>query len=150
MDFAIVAVTPWHWLALGLICLAAEAMTGSSYLLWPAAAAGLTALLAAIMPGDGQTQTAFFAAAAIVLTLFGRRIVRERWLAPSENESLNERGAQLVGAIGEAAADFAHGSGSVKLGDTIWRAQTSETLRAGDAVLVTGVHGATLLVRKSA
>lgn len=149
MEFAIVVITPWHWIALCLVLLAAEAMTGSSYLLWPAAAAGVTSLLALVMPGDWPLQTAFFAGAAIVLTIYGRRIVRGRWLAPNDVETLNERGAQLVGAVGEAAGDFSHGVGSIRLGDTIWRAQTLEDVHAGDAIVVTGVHGATLLVRKA-
>ena len=40
------AIEPQHWLVAGLLLLIAEMLTGTSYLLWPAVAAFITALAA--------------------------------------------------------------------------------------------------------
>ena len=45
--------------------------------------------------------------------------------------------------------NFANGSGSVKVGDTIWRARSGDALEAGAAVIVDGVDGVTLRVRRA-
>jgi inner membrane protein len=139
---------PQHWLVLGLVLLIAEMASGTTYLLWPAVAAFITAL--ATMAGlDGWfAELALFAGLVIVLTAFGRPLV-ERWRRQGEASSLNERAANMVGVRGVLTA-FANGAGSVKVNDTVWRVVSDEALHAGQAVIVESIDGVTLRVRAAA
>ena len=146
MDW-LTSVNHTHWLALGLILLIAELATGTTYLLWPAVAAGLTGLLSLFMPMGFLTELAIFAVLTIALTAIGRPLVRNRLLAKAGSPTLNERGQALVGVRGIAAGAFMNGVGSVKVGDTIWRATSADEIAAGQAVEVIGVDGATIAVK---
>ena len=63
---------------------------------------------------------------------------------------VSERAHQLVGQTVLAQDAFAAGVGHVKVGDTIWRAASSEAIAKGEALEVTGVDGVTLHVKKPA
>ncbi len=136
-----------HWLVLALILLIAELTTGTTYLLWPAVAAGLTGLASLFFGLAFGAEVASFAVLTIALTLIGRPIVRDRLYKRVDATPLNERGASLIGARAVAVDAFANNAGSVKLGDTIWRAASADPVAAGQAVEIVGVEGATLQVR---
>jgi hypothetical protein len=137
---------PQHWLVFGLALLIAEMATGTSYILWPAVAALITSLLALIGVENGFMQIAIFAALTILLTAFGHPIVR-KWREARSGRSLNERAAHMVGTRGVLTA-FANGVGSMKINDSIWRAESDEQLQAGDHVEIASVHGVTVKVRR--
>ena len=62
MDLTLWPPTAWHWLALGLLLLTVEMMTGTWDLLWVSIAAGLTSAYAAIAPdglADGKDSSFF-------------------------------------------------------------------------------------------
>lgn len=138
-------VTPWHWFGIGLVLLIAEISTGTTYLLWPAVAAWLTALLLFLFPLPLPFQLLAFGVATLGLTLTGRRYLRGKWLKAGDSE-LNDRGKMLVGVSGVAAGSFENGVGRVKLGDSEWRAESDDAIGAGDAVSILAVEGATLKV----
>ena len=139
---------PQHWLLLGLVLLIAEMASGTTYLLWPAVAAFITALIAWIAPIDWAASMGVFAVLVIGLTWFGRPLV-QRWRDEGKANGLNERAQTLVGARGVLAA-FANGAGSVKLNDTVWRVVSAEALQPGETVEVAGVTGTTLTVKRVA
>lgn len=140
---------PQHWLVLGLILLIAEMATGTTYLLWPAVAAFITAVISFLGLTNWIADIGIFAVLVIALTAFGRPLVK-RWRQAhvGANEKLNERGRSLVGSQAIVAA-FANGVGSVKVNDTIWRAVSDEPLEAGQSVEIAGVDGATLKVKRA-
>jgi len=142
----LVLVGPQHWLILGLVLLIAEMVTGTTYLLWPAVAAFATALVAWLAPTGWVAEMLVFAALVVALTWFGRPLV-QNWRREGAASGLNERAEALVGAKGVVTA-FANGAGSVRVQDTVWRAVSEETLSAGEAVVIDGVAGATLKVRR--
>jgi inner membrane protein len=143
-------VEPMHWLAIALVFLVAEIVTGTTYLLWPAAAAALTAALAFLMPVDVAVQWAAFAVLTIVLTFTGHYYVRGRWLKRTDEATpLNERATTMAGQKGVAEADFAAGFGRVRLNDTIWRAASSDAIARGEMVEIVSVDGATLQVKRA-
>jgi membrane protein implicated in regulation of membrane protease activity len=138
---------PQHWLILGLILLIAEMASGTTYLLWPAVAAFLTALVSLTGATSWMIDMAIFAVLVIALTFFGRPIV-QRWRQEGAASGLNERSSTLIGTRGEITV-FANGAGSVKVNDTVWRAVSDESLTPGEAVVVDSVDGATLKVRRA-
>ncbi|MBI1188495.1 MAG: NfeD family protein [Alphaproteobacteria bacterium] len=140
---------PWHWAALGLVLLVAEVSTGTTFLLWPALAAGFTALVAWLGGVDGPTQLGLFAVLTLALTWLGARYVRGRWLQPAQDSKLNERGQQMIGQRGMAIDAFVNGEGAVKLGDTRWRALSADAIAAGDSVIVVSADGPTLTVSRA-
>jgi len=138
---------PLHWLVLGLILLTAEMATGTTYLLWPAVAAFLTALVALVGATNWIADMGIFAVLVIGLTAFGRPLV-QRWRQERAADGLNERAAALIGVRGEVLS-FANGVGAVRIADTQWRAVSEETLGPGDAVEVVAVEGVTLKLKRA-
>lgn len=142
-------VQPQHWLILGFVLLIAELMTGTTYLLWPAVAAFITALISFFGLTNWIADIAIFAVLVIALTAYGRPLVaRWRNMGAGANERLNQRSRSLIGGRGVVAA-FANGVGSVKVNDTIWRATSDETLEPGQNVEIAGVDGTTLKVKRA-
>lgn len=131
--------TAWHWLALGLVLLALEMALGTFDLLWIAIAAAVTSAFTAFAP-DGMTvwqgQLIFFAIASTGLFVLGRTVGKSLRNNVEEHPTLNKRMAGTVGKRGVVATDFTGGIGRVKLGDTVWSA---ETVDGSDPVTGTGV-----------
>lgn len=140
------ALGPQHWLVLGLLLLIAEMASGTTYLLWPAVAAFAVALVSWVAPTTWVVEIALFAVLILVLTYFGHPIVK-RWRNENAAQGLNERSTTLIGTRG-VVSNFANGVGSVKVGDTIWRAVSDEALEAGQPVQVASVDGVTLKVKR--
>ena len=110
----------WTWLAAGAVLLALEAATGSGYLLWPAAAAAVVALLTLAAHLGLPLEAVVFA----VLTIAGTVAARIYWppRAREHGHDLNDRGARLVGRIGETVGIFAAGQGRVFVDGAEWTA----------------------------
>jgi hypothetical protein len=139
-------IRPEHWLILGGILLIAEISTGTTYLLWPAVAAGLVGALS-YFGLDGASGVAIFAVLVIVLTYFGRPLAQR--LMKKDAPVLNERAANMIGARCIAANDFVSGAGEVKINDSIWRATSDDPIEAGAALIITGAEGMLLKVKRA-
>jgi membrane protein implicated in regulation of membrane protease activity len=142
----LMSIGPQHWLVLGLVLLIAEMASGTTYLLWPAVAAFITALISLTGLTNGVVELILFAVQVILLTWLGRPLVR-RWRNEGAASGLNERGSSLIGSRG-VVANFANGVGSVKVQDTVWRAISEEPLEPGESVVIDAVDGATLRVKR--
>ena len=144
-------VQPQHWLALGFILLIAEMLTGTTYLLWPAVAAGVTGLIAFSPSVGWQAQWLLFGFLVIALTLVGRPLRNRLYHVKGGNSEplLNERAAALVGQRGAAAAAFVNGLGAVRINDSVWRAKSADNapIAAGVLLQVLAVDGVTLTVK---
>jgi membrane protein implicated in regulation of membrane protease activity len=152
MDFlnGLYAAHPfWSWMCLAAVLLAVEIPTGSGYLLWPAAAAAVTALVTGArlgLPGE----LLVFAALTIATTLVSRRYL-PRPLKP-RGPDINDPHGRLVGHRGQAAAAFLQGRGRVLVDGKEWAAELEGggELSPGASVEVTRVlSGARLRVRPS-
>lgn len=133
------------WIAVGALLLAAEVASGSGWLLWPAGAAAVTAILALGMPLDLPVQAMIFAALTIVTTLAGRRFFPRR----PHGRDINDTRARLTGLAGVAAGDFQAGRGRVFVDGKEWAAELegAGSLATGARIVVVAVHGAHLTVR---
>jgi membrane protein implicated in regulation of membrane protease activity len=140
----------WIWIALGGALLAVEVATGSGWMLWPAAAAGVVALAVAFA-GLSLSQAALvFALLTISLALLARRYLPKSLLRHPAHD-INDNVARLVGHEGRVVAAFQGRSGRVFIDGKEWAAELEggETVEAGARVEVTGVSGAHLRVRSA-
>jgi membrane protein implicated in regulation of membrane protease activity len=137
----------WVWTALAAALLAVEAVSGSGWLLWPATAAGVVAVLTALTPATPAVALAVFAGLTIVTTFLARRYL-PRPLRPGGRD-INDNIARLVGHEGRAVGAFEGQLGRVFIDGKEWAAELAEgdKLPAGARVQVVGVHGARLTVR---
>ncbi|MBS0295508.1 MAG: NfeD family protein [Proteobacteria bacterium] len=137
----------WVWLAVGVVLLAAEAATGSGWLLWPAASAGVVALLSVIgLPLGMPGQIAVFAILTVVTTFLARRyLVR----APAADPDINDQGQRLLGKVGEAREAFVDGRGRAFVNGAEWPAdlESGGELKVGARVVVTAINGPRLTVK---
>ena len=134
----------WFWVLAGALLGTAEIIVPGFFLIWFAIAAIATGILAFLLPISIAAQIGIFAALAVATVYAGRR-----WFASnpivSSDPNLNDRGARLTGEIVTVVEAIEHGSGRVKVGDSIWSARGGNA-GVGDKVRVTGADGAVLLV----
>ena len=141
----------WYWWVFAAGLLVIELLTGSTYFLWPAISAALVGLFSIWPLGEAwQMQLLVFAGFTVVLSAFAPRYVKP-WLHKSQADhfTLNERGAQKIGRRASVDQNFASGSGKVRLGDTLWLAEseTGEDFDAGAEVEITRSEGTKLYVK---
>lgn len=139
----------WFWAALAAALLAIEVVTGSGWLLWASASAGVTAIVAAVFDVPVPTALLVFA----LLTLFSSLLARRYLPQPlvDEGADINDNIARLVGHRGSVAQAFAGRSGRVFIDGKEWAAEhdDGEPLEAGVDVEVIGVSGSRLMVRRA-
>ena len=137
----------WVWIAFAAAILAIEVATGSGWLLWPAAAAAVVAVLAEFTPISAPLALVVFALLTIVSTLLARRYLPRSVTA--HGHDINDQVNRLVGHHGVAVAAFAGRAGRVFIDGKEWAAELDEgdALEAGSRVEVVAVAGARLRVR---
>lgn len=150
--FDFLAAMPfWYWWVFAVVLLIIELMTGSTYFFWPAIAAVAVGLFAiGPLGGAWQMQLLVFAAVTIVLSIYAPSRVKP-WLlrTQADHPTLNERGAQKIGRRATVDETFANGAGKVRLGDTLWLAESEsgEDFAEGAQVVVTRAEGTKLFVK---
>ena len=140
----------WYWWVLAVALLVIELSTGSTYFLWPAIAAAVTGLISISPLGAfWQSQLLAFATLTVALSVVAPRYVKP-WLhkTQEDHQLLNERGAQKIGRRAVVDETFVNGSGRVRLGDTLWLAESEEgvNFEAGASVVIARVEGTKLFV----
>jgi membrane protein implicated in regulation of membrane protease activity len=110
----------WAWIAIGGVFLIGELMTGSGWLLWPAAAAAVVAVTSQLVALIWPEQIVLFVVAAVVFTYVGRRFLRP---APKGASDVNDPAPRLVGCEGETVSAFQAGLGRVFVDGKEWAAE---------------------------
>ncbi|EPZ7320770.1 NfeD family protein [Vibrio mimicus] len=137
----------WHWLAFGLILLAAELLGTAGYFLWLGLSALLVGVLLTVMPMGWQLQWLAFASFSLVTTwLWWRRQFNQDKKQDAERD-LNQKDKQLIGRVIQITEDTPAGEFQVSLGDTRWTARCEQDLEQGSRVSVIAVDGIILIVR---
>lgn len=140
---------PWFWLAIGCVLLVIEMLMPGTMMLWFGVGALLTALLAWLIPGDLPWVNLLLFGLSSLLGLILGRNVWKRFLSSSEDTDLNDRGASMVGQVVVVhRAIRAGASGSVRVGDTVWRARSDESFKVGSYGKIADVNGATVVLVK--
>jgi membrane protein implicated in regulation of membrane protease activity len=137
----------WIWLAIGVLLLAVEAALSTEWLLWPAVAAGVVAVLTALGLQIGFAgEVGAFAALTVVSTLFSRRLIQK--VNPDDKPDVNDRDARLIGQKARVVAPFVDGRGRVFVSGAEWAAVfEGEGPPVGDSVIVEASVGSGLKVR---
>ena len=137
----------WLWLAVGVVLLAIEAAASTEWLLWPAVAAGVVALIAAIAPNLGlPVEAGIFAALTVIATLASRTLIKR--VNPTNEPDINDRDLRLVGERARVVEAFVDGRGRVFVSGAEWPAEIEGAAPlAGESVMVESVAGPRLKVR---
>jgi membrane protein implicated in regulation of membrane protease activity len=135
----------WVWLAAGAILLAVEVMTGSGYLLWPAASAAVVGLLTLALHLGLPAELGAFAGLTLVSTLLARRYLPNPFRPTGPD--INDVSLRLIGHHGRAASSFESGRGRVFVDGKEWAAELEgdDGLSDGSPISVVGVAGGALL-----
>lgn len=136
----------WIWAALAGALLAAEVATGSGWMLWPAASAGVVALLLLAFPAmPTHLAVLLFAVITITATLLSRRYLMQRTLPGGVD--INDPMSRVIGFRGKAVTEFKGGEGRVFVDGKEWAAKADVAVGSGDSIEVTAVDGAVLRIR---
>lgn len=137
----------WIWLAIGVLLLAVEAALSTEWLLWPAVAAGVVAVLTAVGLDIGFVgEVGLFAVLTVVSTLFSRRLIQR--VNPDDKPDVNDREARLIGQKARVVEPFVDGRGRVFVSGAEWAAEIDgDGPPVGDSVIVEASLGSGLKVR---
>jgi hypothetical protein len=137
----------WNWFILGAVLLILEVIAPGTFMLWLGLAAFLVGLISFVIDWTWQYQLvafAVFAAAAIPLW----RRVGGRAETPTDQPFLNRRAEAFVGRVFTLDKPIVDGSGTVGIGDTVWRISGPDC-PPGSRVKVAAVEGAMLRVERA-
>jgi membrane protein implicated in regulation of membrane protease activity len=141
----------WAWAALAALLLAAELGGATGYLVWPAASAGVVAVVQLFLRPELTIDLLAFAVLAVVSTLLARSLLPRRLQQPGPD--INDRARDLIGHSGQAVGVFNAGRGRVLVDGAEWIAETDEAAEPptpGAAVQVVDVLGGGRLKVKAA
>jgi membrane protein implicated in regulation of membrane protease activity len=150
MEILVELLGSWSWVVFGLVLLGLEILLPSTFLLWPGLAALVVGTITLVLGMNSpiwpwQLKLIVFLALSLIIAFAGRKIMANRDWEHSENETLNDRNAQLVGQTAVVVDPIVNGRGRAKLGDTTWRVQGADA-KAGTSVMITGSDAGALLV----
>jgi hypothetical protein len=128
------------WLILAAVCLLLELSTMSGWLLWPAASAGIVALIARVWLVEPQIQAALFLGLTAINTYLGRRLLDKN---PRKAKDPNDPRARVVGLVGTTTTGFKEGLGRVFVDGKEWSAELegASELRKGAKIYVVSLKG---------
>lgn len=137
----------WAWAGLAALLLAIEVLVGAGWLLWAAASALATGVVAALLGMGVPAAIVLFAVLTIVSTLAARRYLPKR---KAESSDINDNLARLAGHKARASSVFLGGRGRVTIDGKEWAAELSEggSVALGEEVEVISIDGARLTVRR--
>ncbi len=141
-------LSPWWWVAFGIGLGAVEMATMSFFLIWPALAAVLMAIVVAVAPPmSGEAIVSIWAILSIALTLVGRSLMQRFGDGGEPVSTLNSRGQQLIGRQAKVL-NWDHGEGAVEIDGMRWKAvgEHGASFIAGAPVNVVAADGMTLTV----
>ena len=134
----------WWWLIGAAVLGILEVVFPGVFLIWMAAAAAITGLVAAVLPIALPFQIALFGLLAMAAVYGGRRHY-DRNPVLSSDPHLNDRTARLIGQRVTVTQAIRHGEGRVQVGDGVWSARGPDC-DEGSLVMIVGAEGACLRV----
>lgn len=134
----------YAWLVLGILLALAELFVPGVFLIWVAAAAFLTGVIASFVDLTFAGQLTTFGLATVASVLAGRR-----WYlthdVKNEDPLLNDRAARLVGKTVTVVKPITATAGRVKVGDSEWPAR-GPALKKGDTAKIIDVENGVVVL----
>ncbi len=144
------SLSPWWWVAFGVGLGAVEMATMSFFLIGPAVAAIVMALIVAFgVPMSGGVLVSLWSVLSIALTLLGRSyLLRFGDGGGTGSSKLNNRSSRLVGRRAKVL-EWSENEGAVEVDGMRWRAksQIGSAYNEGAPVEIVDADGMTLTVR---
>ena len=134
----------WWWLIAGALLAILEIFLPGIFLIWIAAAAGLTGIVLLFVPLTFPVQAVLFVLLAFA-AVFAGRLWYKRNPVPTSDPNLNARAARLIGQRVTVESAIENGKGRVRVGDGVWNARGPDS-PAGSAVVVVAADGTCLTV----
>ncbi|HOO73398.1 MAG TPA: NfeD family protein [Spirochaetota bacterium] len=147
------AFSPIVWLAIGIIIMACEIIMPGFIVFWFGAGGILTALfifIGLIPENSPEWQWTFFFVSSFILLGFWQLLLKKKF---SSNVVDSSRDATLLNLRGKATTKIVPGiPGEVELysmyhGIKKWKAESGETIEAGEEITVTDANGIKLIVK---
>ncbi|MDP6166567.1 MAG: NfeD family protein [Gammaproteobacteria bacterium] len=139
----------WHWLILGLLLLAGEALGAAGFLLGAASGAATLFILTLINDNlSWQIQITVFASVSLLLSWRYWKQFKS-FNDKTDHPILNDRAAQLVGRTLTLSHDLAGGEGKEQIGDTFWRVRSDKDLPAGTQVKIIDSQDRILIINEA-
>lgn len=136
------------WLIASVVLFLVEAFTYALVSIWFAIGAA-AAMVAAFCGADLLWQWIIFVAVSALLLLFTRNAAK-KWLMPKKLEKTNAD--SLIGEVGvvKETIDNLNAAGRIAVRSQNWRAKSEDdsVIDEGETVVVTGLSGVTLTVKK--
>jgi membrane protein implicated in regulation of membrane protease activity len=148
MIATITSMGAWGWIIAGVILLAVELAVPGAFMMWLGLAALLVGLLSFVIGWSWQAQGIAFAVLALCSVPLWRRFARRVEPEPG-SPFLNRRTQELIGRVFTLDTPIVDGTGTVRIGDTIWRVNGPDG-PSGSRVRVVAVDGANLKVEPAA
>lgn len=134
----------WWWLIIAALLGIAEIVVPGVFLIWLAAAAAITGLIAMATGISLAFQFGLFALLALGAVYWGRRWYSNNPVRSSD-PMLNDRAGRLIGETVIVVGAIENGTGRVKVGDSVWIAKGPDA-EIGARVRIVGADGACLKV----
>lgn len=139
-------ITPYHWIALGLILLTAEMLGAAGFLLGAAIAALAMSLVTWIVPDVSVLwQVGLYALSAVVASVVYFQVFRDAQSKPAR-PLLNRRASRLIGHQFKLSQAIDLNQAKVQIGDTLWSVETDQPIAEGTLVEVVDVKHMTLMI----
>jgi membrane protein implicated in regulation of membrane protease activity len=134
----------WNWFVVAVALFALESIVPGVHFVWFGIAAVIVGALGLTIDIAWEWQLIAFAIISCITVFFARRYASPE-VAASDQPELNLRAEQYVGRVVMVEEAISDGRGKVRVGDTVWNAQGSDTPQ-GARVKITGTNGTCLLV----
>lgn len=134
------------WFSVAAMLFFAEAVVPGIFFLWFGLAAVIIGILAVVTDLNLVAQVGLFAILAFANVVFARMVVGYGKNAPSDTPNLNTGSHRYVGRRFRVTQPIVAGRGRIKVGDSEWTAEGSDT-PAGAMVEVVEARGTVLVVR---
>jgi inner membrane protein len=136
----------WDWFIASGLLLVLEVLVPGVFMLWLGLAAMLVGAVSIFIDWSWQAQFIAFAIFSVAAIPLWRRLSMQVG-ATTDQPFLNRRAEALVGRIFTLEKPIVDGSGTIPIGDTVWRI-TGADVPAGSRVKVIGVDGTALSVER--
>jgi len=136
----------WNWVIVGFALLAIEILAPGFFFLWLGIAALVIGTSALLIAWPWQLQIIGFAVLSVASAYVGKTMMGYADDGgQTEDPHLNKRAARLQGRTFVLTEAIEHGSGRIKVDDSIWRV-TGPDAPQGATVRVVGGEGSVLTV----